>query len=153
MDKTIIVAFIGLVGVILTVLFNTFEDELKDRIFGRAKENRDLIGKWKCTWLLDGEIKEKRLPSDIVEISKVSGGKIVANGENVKYGGYKLTGRISPAYLVTLIYQGTDKHDHSLGGVAILELNPRRDEMRGYWHEYDADRTFYGGKTVWRKVE
>jgi len=150
---TIIASIIGLIGIILGALIKAFEDDLKTIFLGRNKQNQDLIGKWKCTWFVEDEIKgEKRLTADMVVISKISGNKVIAKGENLQAGGYSLTGRISPAFVMTLIYHGDETADHVLGGVTILELNLTRNELHGYWHEFAADRQFYGGRTVWKKV-
>lgn len=153
MDSTLIAAIIGAISTILVGIVTAFASELKELLIGNARINADLIGKWRCTWLLDKDQADygKQQFEDLAKITKVWGEKIFGNGVNNEYGDYKFNGRISRSSLITLHYEGVEEKQF-LGGVIIMELNPTRDEMRGYWYEYGRERKIVGGTTVWQKV-
>jgi hypothetical protein len=153
MDSTLIAAIIGAISTVVVAIVTAFASEIRELLTGNAQTNSDLVGKWKCTWLLDKELGDydKQQFEDLVKISKAWGEEISGIGINNEYGDYKFNGRISRSLLVTLHYEGTEEKQF-LGGVIIMELNVMRNEMRGYWYEYGRERKIIGGSTVWKKA-
>ena len=153
MNSTVIAAIIGAVTTVLVAIVTAFASELKVLLAGNARINADLVGKWRCTWFLEKDQGDydKQQFEDLAKISKVWGERILGNGVNNEYGDYKFAGRISRSSLITLHYEGAEEKQF-LGGVIIMELNPTRNEMRGYWYEYGRERKIVGGTTVWQKL-
>jgi len=147
MPTEIAVALIGLVGVLAGGLIKTYSEELKE--LARLSRNKDLLGDWECVWTIEKPQKERDI-SDTVTIEKIAGEKLAASAHTPRIGRYRLTGRLSPSYLITFTYTGLAQRS-PLGGVVILKLNEGRDAMRGYWHELDKDGVFWSGSTAWRK--
>lgn len=136
-------------GGVATGACSLFAEDIKEKLPRKRGINRDLLGKWNCAWTFEGQ--SDKLIRDYVEISKIARESIVAQGRNTAAGNYKLVGRFSQSYLLTLTYSGEDKRS-ALGGVVILELNASRDRMLGYWYEYSANRQFVGGQVMWEKA-
>jgi hypothetical protein len=151
MDSTVIAAIIGAGGAIVVAVVTAFAPELKILLAGKARTNSDLIGKWNCTWHVRRESGENNTINDVVKISKVWGENLWAPGVNTVSGDYKITGRVSRSYLVTLHYEG-DGRRQPLGGVVILKLNSTRDSMNGYWYQYGLEERIVGGSTTWTKA-
>lgn len=153
MDGTVVAAIIAAVSTIIGAIVTAFASEIKDLVTGNAQTNADLIGKWRCTWLLEREQGDygKQQFEDLAKVSKAWGERISGIGVNYEYSDYKFNGRISRSSLVTLHYEGTEEKQF-LGGVVIMELNAARDEMRSYWYEYGRERKIIGGSTIWKKV-
>lgn len=138
----------AIAGALVTALFTIFGEETKSFFLGKQGRNKDLVGKWNCSWKVEGKGK---LTKDLVKVSKIRGDRVVAIGTNNAAGDYNISGRLSPSNLLTLTYEGTDRRS-PLGGVIILELNATRDLMTGYWWEYGEKREFRGGATTWEKA-
>jgi hypothetical protein len=114
---------------------------------------RDLMGRWKCTWEV-GERRDKDYHTieDQIHVKRVIDEQIFADGLNPKFGNYELIGRITPGGILTFYYQGDEKR-HFSGGILILKLAINsREEMTGFWYEFDADRQIYGGKVALTKT-
>ncbi len=139
----------AIAGGVVTGGVSIFGESAKIYFSGRNAHNKDLLGKWNCTWKFEGHV-EKEI-KDYVMLSRVTEDQVVALGKNTAAGNYKLSGRLSNSYLLTLIYAGEDRRI-ALGGVVILELNPTRDVLKGHWWEYDENRNFRGGSTIWEKA-
>jgi len=150
MKTELAVALIGVAGTVAGALLNSFSAELKALAFGRLNRNKDLVGRWDCSWE-GADVTGKRFHiQDIVNIGKISGDRVRALADTPGVGGYRLEGRISQSSLVTLFYEGLADR-RPLGGVVILKLNPIRNEMHGYWHEYGPEGAIIGGETQWKK--
>jgi hypothetical protein len=159
MADGILTALIGLVGTVAGALIGVYSEELKAVAQGRLKRGSDLRSDWQCKWEMmtfpkkGSSIKKTSLIEDTVTIEKVSAERIWAIGRTHGVGAYRLEGRISQSNLVTFFYQGIDNSRQPLGGVVILELNPGRNKLTGYWYEYGEDGEIIGGKTEWNKVK
>jgi hypothetical protein len=139
----------AIAGGMVTGGITIFGESAKTLVSGKRARNRDLLGKWNCVWHVEGH--ENEPIKDHVLISSIAGEEVVAFGKNTAVGNYKLTGKLSNSYLMTFIYGGEDRRI-ALGGVVILELNATRDVLKGHWWQYDENRNFCGGTTVWEKA-
>ena len=83
-------------------MFTLFGDDIKATVSHKHGPNHDLLGKWNCSWKYDQQ--SGRLTKDYVEVSKVVGESVLALGHNTEAGSYKLSGRLSKSYLLTLTY-------------------------------------------------
>ena len=149
MSTQLAVALIGVAGALGGAFINAYSEELKALFLGRLNQNKGLLGEWDCLWDIDTPEKEPSI-QDTVTIEKISGELIRAVANTPAVGKYRLTGRISQSSLVTFFYEGLDDR-RPLGGVVILELNAKRNEMHGYWHEYGSKRIIVGGATLWKR--
>ena len=138
MDPTVEAKIIGAAGVIIGAIVKAFAPDLKVLLTGKARTNSDLVGTWRCTWLVREQTGKETKIGDIVRISRVWGEKLWARGINTEYGDYKITGRVSRSSLVTLHYEGVERRQPR-GGVLIMKLNAMREEMNGYWYEYGRE--------------
>jgi len=146
-------ALLGILGVVLTALITAFKDEIGLLFTGKLGANRDLEGRWACTWHsrpFPSAAGPPTVISDVVKIDKVSGDRIKATGESPGAGRYRLSGRMLRSMVLTFSWSG-DGPRQFLGGVAILELNTARTKLTGYWSEVTEDRTFIGGEVTWTK--
>ena len=150
MSTEVTVALIGLVGIVATALITAYAHDLKALATGRLKRDRDLLGDWNAIWAYEALGVEQPI-RDTVTIQKVSGERVQALGQVPGIGKYPLVGRISLSNLVTFFYEGVE-NKRALGGVVILQLNGSRNEMNGYWVEYDDERKFTKGTVRWRKA-
>ncbi len=112
-----------------------------------SEYHSDLAGRWRCEWNVSHDASYT-IEDDAVHIELVSGERIVAYGHNDDFGDYKLKGRVSRSGVVTFTYEGVGRKQPR-GGVVIMELEPDRQFMAGYWVEYTRDRTFISGDTKW----
>jgi len=149
LSTEITVALIGLVGAVGAALITAYAHDLKALITGKFNRDRDLLGEWHGTWIIESSGPEQTI-RDIVTIKNVSGERIRAVGQIPGIGKFPLSGRVTLSNLVTFFYEGVE--GGALGGVAILELGGSRNEMNGYWVEYDDERKFTSGTVRWRKT-
>jgi len=138
----------AIAGGVVTGGITIFGESAKTYVSSKRTRNRDLMGKWNCTWKIEGQAQPIK---DHVMISSITDEQVIALGKNTAVGNYKLTGKLSNSYLMTFIYGGEDRRI-ALGGVVILELNATRDVLKGHWWQYDENRNFCGGSTVWEKA-
>jgi hypothetical protein len=138
----------AIAGGVVTGGITIFGESAKTYVSNKRTRNRDLLGKWNCAWKVEGHDQPIQ---DHVLISSISDEQVIAMGKNTAVGNYKLTGKLSNSYLMTFIYGGEDRRI-ALGGVVILELNATRDVLKGHWWQYDENRNFTGGSTVWEKA-
>src|SRR5262245_30212036 len=135
MDPVVVAALIAAGAAIAGASLTAFASELRGLITGKVRVNADLCAKWRCTGYLTPTTGAEDNIEDIVTIAKVRGEEFWGEATNTQYGGYKLKGRVSRSYLVTLHYQGIEQRQ-PLGGVVIMKLSATRDVMKGQWYEY-----------------
>lgn len=72
MDGTVVAALIAAISTIIGAIVTAFASEIKDLVTGNAQANADLIGKWKCTWLLEREEGDysKQQFEDLAKVSR-----------------------------------------------------------------------------------
>lgn len=158
MDMDIIKTLITATGPIIGSVVTLYRDEIKAVVTGSVRSNSDLLGQWDGHWCVDWEMRGSRAAqtkqteeaTDLVEIRRAIGDKIVASAKNPLAGSYRLVGRLSESLVLTLHYEGAGTLK-PLGGVVLLELAPARETMAGYWMEYTENRGFIGGRTRWAK--
>jgi len=150
MDSSVTTIFAAVAGAAAGAAVKASAPYLGEVVAGKVRINSKLVGEWRCTWICPPEAEEEKI-DDRVTISKVRGERLWGLGDNTKYGGYKITGRVSPSLLVTLHYEGLNERQ-PLGGVVIMELYPTWDKMKGKWYEYGRKRMIIGGSTSWEKV-
>ena len=148
MSGEVVAALIGIAGTLVGGLLGAFREDVR-ALFRRGREpNRDLIGTWVATWTIEQPPAES--VKDSISISRVVGEKVEGQGVFPDLGPYLISGRLSPANLLTLTYEGIGTK-RSLGGVIIVHLNASRTEMQGHWIEYAEDRSFTRGQVQMRK--
>lgn len=142
-------AFIGAGGAITAALIAAYGQDMKALLSSSARANRDLLGKWDCTWTTSFPKRADAI-TDVVEVRRIRGERLIAEAHTPGYGTYKLTGRVTVSNLVTIHYSGAGERG-PLGGVIILQVNATRSEMSGHWYEHTPERSFVGGTVIWRK--
>jgi hypothetical protein len=147
MDDTVTKVIIAAVSAIAGAIAKEIAPELKPLLFGKARVNSDLTGNWKAIWVVGEDNKEIK---DRVELFRVWGEQVWAKGINSDYGDYRISGRVSKSYVVTLKYEGVERRQ-PLGGVVIMKLSSMRNEMKGFWYEYGRRERIVGGPTTWTK--
>lgn len=150
MSTEVIAALIGIAGTILGAILGVFKDDLRAKFSSTARDNADIIGPWAATWSIDGATDPTPI-HDSIQIKRVAGESVEGEGIFPNLGPYKIIGRLSPANLLTLTYEGIGTK-RSLGGVIILHLNGSRTEMDGHWVEYADNRSFTKGQVRLRKA-
>ena len=150
MSDTVIAALIGVIGTTFVAILSLFGREVIEKLSGTSGPYKDMRGFWKCEWYISTKSANSKLyVSDAVEIKKINGWKVEAEGHDAK-GKYYLTGRRSPANIMTLLFESRTIPD-TLTGVVILKLGPWRDSMEGYWYGYTQAGEIQGGKVIWQK--
>jgi hypothetical protein len=144
-------AYITAGGAIVAAVITAYAADLRSVLSGRARANRDLLGKWDCAWTTTYPRRADAI-TDVVDVQKIRGERITATAHTPVYGGYALTGRVTVSNLVTIHYEGYGERG-LLGGVVILQLNATRTEMTGHWYEHTPERSFVGGTVIWRKCK
>jgi len=129
MDATVTSAIIAAIGAILGAIAKTLAPDLRLLLTGKTRTNSDLVGKWKCSWVVTRDTGEKKEINDIASISKVWGEELWAKGTNTEYGNYEIRGRISRSALVTLHYHRRERslllRSHwSLGATGAIGASP-----------------------------
>ena len=150
MSPEIVAALVGIAGTVIGALLGVFKDDLRSRFSAAAASNTDLVGAWSAMWTIDGAEAAAPL-QDSIHFKRVSGETIEGEGIFPDLGPYRVAGRLSPANLLTLTYEGIGTK-RALGGVIILHLNGSRTEMDGLWIEYSDNRSFTRGSVRLRKA-
>ena len=152
MDSTILVALIGVLGIIIVAILSPIIDKI---LAGERKnKNSPFNGKWKGIWFIQENDIESIYAEDEIDILESHNLSIRGKGYDPrlgKDGSYIFSGRSSINGVLTLTHQ-IDNITKNLSGVVIFKINPLGDTLDGYWKGYLIDGTINGGKVTWKKI-
>lgn len=146
--EAIIVALIGLLGIVTGALIQGFAPHIIDRFLSK-REYSSLVGPWKCSW----DVTSGRTLSfpihDVVSIEKVYRSSISGKATGPVHGSYIVDGKISN-FSIALTYYGVGRTADQIG-IILLKRSDLSDRMTGTWYQY-FDNELLAGTTQWEKM-
>jgi hypothetical protein len=148
----IVAAIISSIATILVGLLTIFGKDFLEKWKSKKSLSANILGLWQCDWyIINSSGIEEFYTTDTVNINKIIGRELQASGHNA-ISEYTLTGHISIANIITLLYKGTNNR-MSLTGTVILEVSPVGNQMQGQWFGYTRNAKIQGGRTIWKLRE